>query len=62
LLRDLREARTDRRRDMAPFQALTPRERFVLTQAMDGRNLRGSLRFRSHGAHADSRNFEQVGG
>jgi DNA-binding NarL/FixJ family response regulator len=38
LLRDLREARADRRRDLAPFEALTPRERFVLAQAMDGRS------------------------
>jgi two-component system nitrate/nitrite response regulator NarL len=36
LLGELRRTRTDRRDELAPFDALTGRERFVLSQVIDG--------------------------
>jgi DNA-binding NarL/FixJ family response regulator len=38
LLAALRRARSERRRELAPFEQLTGRERFVLAQVMDGRS------------------------
>jgi two-component system nitrate/nitrite response regulator NarL len=36
LLAELRQSRSELRRDLAPFESLTRREQFVLTQIMDG--------------------------
>jgi two-component system nitrate/nitrite response regulator NarL len=38
LLADLRRARSERRRELAPFEELTGREQFVLSQVIDGRS------------------------
>jgi DNA-binding NarL/FixJ family response regulator len=38
LLAELRDARTQRKRELAPFQDLTGRERFVLAQVIEGRS------------------------
>lgn len=38
LLQELRGARARRRQELAPFQDLTGRERFILAQVMDGRS------------------------